>query len=282
MSAPFDTTTSFELPSRAPVGDWTLERLALAELSAEETRSVHARLALETGGLERLAALERDNVAILKRYPPEDMVPRIEQRLRRAERRHEGAAFRRGWWAGLLVGGGAAVAAALLTFAVLTGDRLATGPVLAPDMEQTRLKGLEPHLVVHRQVSGDEAERLQSGAKVAPGDILQVGYVAAGHGYGVVVSIDGGGAVTLHHPEFATLPAVIGGEGRVDLPFAYTLDEAPAFERFVFVSSVQPIEVDAVLGAARRVGAHGDATSDLLPLPEGVFQDSLVLWKAQR
>ncbi len=283
MSAPFDTTTSFDIPTRTPVGDWTLERLALAELSADEMRAVHARLALETGGVERLAALERDNVAILKQYPPEEMVPRIEQRLRRAERQHEGAAFARGWWSGLLVGGGAAVAAALLTFALLTGDHLLSepGPVQAPGVEQTRIKGLEPHVVVHRQVDGDEAERLPSGAQVASGDILQVGYVAAGHAYGVVVSIDGGGLVTLHHPEFATLPAVIGGEGRVDLPFAYTLDEAPGFERFVFVTSEEPIDVDSVVGAARRVGSSDEAASDLLVLPDGLSQDSLVLWKGR-
>ena len=67
MSAPFDTTTSSAIPNRAPVGDWTLERLVLAELTGDEARSVHARLALQTGGLQRLAALERDNVAILRR-----------------------------------------------------------------------------------------------------------------------------------------------------------------------------------------------------------------------
>ena len=284
MSAPFDTSTSITIPPRARVSDWTLERMALAELDADELRAAHGRLALETGGLDRLAALERDNVAILKQYPPEQMVPAIERKLRRAARDHDRAAFRRGWWTGLLVGGGLAAAAALITAAVVFGDRLAQAPSADPQVpafEETRLKGLEPHVVVHRQADG-EAERLSSGALAQPGDVVQVGYVAGGHAYGVVLSIDGAGVVTLHHPEFATLPAVIGGEGRTDLPFAYTLDEAPGFERFVFVSSRDRLDVDGVLDAARRVASGGEPAADLLLLPDGTAQHSLVLWKDQR
>lgn len=278
MSAPIDSSTSVTIPSRAPVSDWTLERLALAELSADEMRAARARLALETGGLERLAALERDNVAILKAYPPEEMVPAIERKLRRAARENDRAAFFRGWWSGLGVGA-AVAAAAMLAFFLLPSE--APSPADPVAVETTRLKGLEPHVVVHRQTEG-EAERLTSGALAQAGDTLQVGYVAGGHAHGVVLSIDGAGVVTLHHPEFATLPAVIGGEGRTDLPFAYTLDDAPGFERFVFVSAESAIDVDGVLAAARKVAASGDAAAELLLLPDGVAQHSLVLWKDQR
>ena len=258
------------------VSDWTLERLALADYPPQELRAIEARLALETGGLERLRALERDNVAIIKEYPPEQMVPAIERKLRLASRDHDRAAFRRGWWSGLAMGGGAAIVAAVLSVA-LVGDRVAEVPAV-PGLEQTRLKGLEPHLVVHRQGDG-EPERLRSGALAEPGDTVQLGYVAGGHPYGMILSLDGAGVVTLHHPEFATLPPVIGGEGRTDLPFAYTLDDAPRFERFVFVSSASPLVVDDVLAAARAVAAGGSPSADLLRLPDGAAQHSLVLWK---
>jgi len=270
------TTPTDSHPELHPLSDLTLERIALGEIVGDELVSAHERLAAETGGIERLRSLERSNAAILSEYPPEVMVPRIERRIARAEHRDADGAFSRGWWAGLSVG--LAAAAAALVFAVVLPPADAPDSPVAVTPEVTRLKGLEPHVVIHRR-GLDRSERLRPGEQVVAGDVLQLSYVAGGEGYGAIFSIDGSGVVTLHHPEYATLPPVLDGEGRVDLPYSYELDDAPSFERFVLVSSQEPVDVDAVLLAAKRLAADGDPRTGSLDLPSDLHQHSILLEK---
>lgn len=274
MTTPTDTN-----PELHPLSDLTLERIALGELVGDELVAAHERLAAETGGIERLRSIERSNAAILNEYPPEVMVPRIERRIARAQREDADGAFSRGWWAGLSVGLAAAAAALAFAFVVPPADA-PDSPVAAP-VEVTRLKGLEPHVVVHRRTL-DRSERLRPGERVSAGDVLQLSYVAGGEEFGAILSIDGAGVVTLHHPEYATLPPVLDGEGRVDLPYSYELDDAPSFERFVLVSSDAPLDVDAVLLAAKRLAADGDARDGDLDLPDDLHQSSILLEKGGR
>lgn len=250
------------------ISDLTLERLALDELDPQEAADARRRLE-EDGELHRLDELRASNEEVLAAFPPEEMVPRIRARFAEAEAR---GAYRRGWWSGLGVGVAVAAAALLLTW---LGP--ARSPTMVPEPEVTRLKGLAPHLVVHRKL-GDVAERLRDGASVRPGDLLQLGYVAAEATHGVIVSLDGDGVVTLHQPEFGTLPTALAGDGRVDLPFAYELDAAAGFERFVFVTSDAPLDVDAVLAAARAVARGDDPAGAPLEI-EGAEQSSVVLRK---
>ena len=108
------STTTDSHAALKPISDYTLERIALGELVGDELVAAHNRLAVETGGFERLRAIEYSNVAILKAYPAEVIVPRIQRRIRVAEALENQGAFRRGWWAGLSMGLAAAAAAVLL------------------------------------------------------------------------------------------------------------------------------------------------------------------------
>ena len=154
---------------------------------------------------------------------------------------------------------------------------LGTGP------EETRLKGARPHLVVHRQTAGG-AETLGAGDPARAGDVLQVGYVAApprgGATYGVILSIDGRGTVTLHHPSGEGPASRLEGEGERLLGHAYRLDDAPGYERFFLVTSPRPFRVSAALEAARKlaVSPRGARLADL-ELPRGLVQGSLLLVK---
>ena len=60
-------------------------------------------------------------------------------------------------------------------------------------------QGLEPSLTVYRRTDRG-SETLADGAVARTGDLLRLGYTAAGRRYGVILSIDGRGAVTLHLP----------------------------------------------------------------------------------
>jgi len=146
-------------------------------------------------------------------------------------------------------------------------------------LEATRLKGLKPHLEVYRQ-SGSRAEALAAGGTVHPGDVLQIGYIAAAQPYGLILSIDGRGTVTLHFPASASAPSRLAGDGPVLLDYAYKLDDAPQFERFFLVTAQRAIPVEAVLQAARELAAQPErARTASLALPRGLEQWSLLLIK---
>ena len=177
----------------------------------------------------------------------------------------------------------AAAAALALSMGCTSAEPPALGP--GPDAidasdESVRIKGLAPHLRIHRQ-RGGEVELLRDGAMAHEGDLVQLSYMAAGNRYGVVVSLDGGGGVTLHHPAQAAAEPAVVSRGEHALDHAYELDGAVSYERFVFVTSGdEPIEVSAVLTAAQRLAARGEAARhSALPLPGRWRQSSITLDK---
>jgi len=269
-------------PQRTP--DWLLERIALGELPPEELAAARARLSQEPDGLARLAALEADSRATLERLPPARVVREVEARASGAAalaaRREAPPPSRRlapAW--GLLVPALATVALFVLT---RPDDRVGdTRPGLTASggpVETTRIKGLAPQLVVHRQAAAG-AERLTDGAPAAAGDVLQLAYVAAGRTHGVILSVDGRGTVTLHAPDVGAQAVALAPSGTHTLPRAYELDDAPRFERFFFITAEAPFAVEPVLAAARALAESPDARSRKMSLPEDLTQVSFTLEK---
>ena len=278
-------------PHRTP--DWLLERIALGELPPEELAAARARLAEEPDGPARLAALEADTRATLERLPPGSVVREVSARASGAAARAAGAAARAApasrreapspsW----RLAWGLVPALATVALFVLArppdvedvglqgqGSRVAVGGV-----ETTRIKGLAPQLVVHRQAAGGP-ERLTDGARAAAGDVVQLAYVAAGRTHGVILSVDGRGAVTLHAPDVGAQAVALAPSGTHTLPRAYELDDAPAFERFFLVASEAPFAVEPVLAAARALAEGPEARSAPMKLPEGLTQVSFTLEK---
>ncbi len=173
-----------------------------------------------------------------------------------------------------------AVAGALVAcLLVLRGSRREGAlPTRAPASE--RSKGLELELRVYRK-RGGTIERLQDGSEAQPRDVVQLGYVRAEFGFGVLLSIDGRGAVTLHQPRGSSgSTALSGPPGEQLLDEAYELDDAPAFERFVLVASARPLSAEAVMRAARQLAANPErARREPLLLSLPTTQRSLVLHK---
>lgn len=276
-------------PERTP--DWLLERIALGELPAGELERARARLLAEPDGAERLAALERDSRQMLAAHAPDAVLAEVRRRVHLLRTREAHARGRRPGAAAWL---GVPLVAALAALVVWTGQGAGgdtpdgegpRSPVESPLGSYSGIKGKLPSLVVHRQTAAGTAERLREGAQVRAGDTLQLGYVAAGAAYGAVVSVDGRGAVTVHLPEHGGRAAALepGKTGSaVSLPSAYQLDDAPAFERFFFVTAPAPFEVAQVRQAAERLVASGAARDGALPLPAGGqwTQSSLVVEKA--
>lgn len=270
--------------SRREIPDLLVEQLTAGELDEAQAAALRAELERETAetGRDRLAEIAASNAQILADYPPESMAARIRRRAEQSPRRGR---------ASLWLLAPAVATAAVVSIWVIVRDP--EGPTIAQhdeivtlvdddEPEPTRVKGgVEPHLVIDRKTEGGH-ERLATGEGVRAGDLLQVSYVPAGRRAGVIVSIDGAGVVTLHHPSEATdAPTLIEGV-EIPLAHAYELDEAPGFERFWLVTrDGGPIVIADVLAAAEQLASQPEQarTAPLELAGEGWMQHSIVLDK---
>lgn len=257
------------------IPDWQLERYALGELPPERLAAIRARLDTDPALAARLAALRADDQAFLGAWPPARVVPGLEAR---SAARESGAAWWRLGW----------IVPALAMAAVFVVTRPAPEPPLTdahttatPPEEHGRVKGVSPELRVYRNTGG-RVERLAGGAAAHAGDLLQLGYVAAGAAYGVVVSIDGNGVVTDHAQGPDGDALALDRSGEVPLVSAYELDAAPRFERFFLVTSDAPFDAAVVRAAAEDLAADPASATAPLDLPAPLAQTSLTLMKEPR
>jgi hypothetical protein len=211
----------------------------------------------------RVAQLAESNADILKRYPPRVIGMRVRGHRRKAARA----------WA---FGGSLVVVAAALTLFVLPTPVSQTVRPL-DDGSDVRSKG-PPALHVFR-VTDAGAEQLAPEAAAHEGDRLQVSYIAADARYGMVLSIDGRGTVTVHLPLAGTEAAPLSKDGDTILGSSYALDDAPAYERFFLVTSDQPFPVATVAAAANQLAKSGQGQSAPLALPSTFHQTSFLVLK---
>ena len=137
-------------------------------------------------------------------------------------------------------------------------------------------------LLIHRK-RNNHVELLPNGTSAKAGDLLQLGYITANEPYGIILSIDGQGRVTLHFPESKDLPTALVRRQKILLPNAIELDNAPAFERFFFITSTSPLEVAGTLRAAEKLAKDlHRASKELLPLPGDINQYSLIILKGDQ
>lgn len=253
-------------PDRVP--DWWVERLATGELDRRTAARIQARLA-ESNALDRLDQIADSNRALLAAHPPAAVAEEVERRL--AQRTGQEAP-RRILSAGWLVPGLAVGASALigLWLVVLTPEPPASQVSPATSGETVVSKGLAPHLAIYKKVATG-ATRLAASSRVRAGDVLQVAYVSAGRRYGVIASVDGLGAVTLHLPETPGRAAGLVPSREVPVPHAFELDASPGFERFVFATSDAPFTTALVVEAL--------SSGDLARLPESVAVTDIRLEK---
>lgn len=268
---------------RNELSDLTLERYLADDLAPADAERVRRALDESPSLKARVDAMRRENAEILLQHPPRRMAPEILRRAgvaRSTPRR--------------VVAFAAPLAVGLAAFAIFVkpaGDPAQVNEAQLAHADTTRTKGITPlaaidhtptatpQLHVYRR-AGAIVEELAPGATVRAGDTLQLAYASLGNGYGVVLSLDGRGGVTLHHPERAGEPQRLLPSGEVSLPRAYALDDAPGFERFLIVGSDAPIDVDAVLAGARALAREPDRASHaFLELPAGMRQNSFTLRK---
>ncbi|MEM1348702.1 MAG: ActD protein [Myxococcota bacterium] len=252
-----------------------LERAQLGELDQVRRRA----LAAEFPDLDdRVVALEEQNLEALEQYPAAMMAARISEDIRRSkERRAKGARRARTFYGGIgsmaLAG---AAAAALAYSGALSPEQpvVASSSLRAEHQDTTRIKG--EHLKLWRVRADGTPERLQAGARARAGDRLQVEYHGGGHTHGVIASVDGRGAVTLHFPASPESSTELA-RGSVKLGYAYELDDAPRYEQFFFVRSNRPLDVQAALDVLERT-----EEPSALRLPSDALVADILLEKEER
>ena len=249
-----------------PVPDIVLERYRLNELPEDERRPLMNRLDRDQELRDRLALLERSDEELC------EPVERVRVSLRAKQPAPGGIALA---WAVPAV---AAMGVIALAFLLRPG-----APVASDD---DRIKGGEgsgrPSLALYRRTP-EGSEQLADGDVVRAGDLVRVGYRAAGRRFGLIVSIDGAGTVTMHLPASGDRAIALKDDPIVLLDQAYELDDAPRWEEFFFVAS------ETVFDAAPVVEAARDAASTKAPLPRtdlalpaALSQASFTLQKASR
>ena len=262
------------------IPDIVLERYRLNELPAADAERMKEHVHGDARLGQRLAALDQSDHDL--REPLERMRSRLRDHA--ATRPNPESRIRMMGWPVP-----AAVAlCVVLAVSIWRTQSPAISPVATPATPEAsdRIKGTaasgHPGLAVYRRTN-DGSELLAEGSVAHPGDLIRVGYHAAGRPYGVIVSIDGRGAVTMHLPPDGDRAAPLKTDATVLLDQAYELDDAPRWERFYFVAGDTAFDAAAVVQAARAAAqAHGQQPPAELTLPRNLEQAGFTLQKESR
>lgn len=223
-----------------------------------------------------LEDIQKSNKEILSKYMPSNMKIACEKKL--LNKNKKAIPFPSYKNIGL-------VAAACITIVLALGllqtfpltDNLGKNGILA---SSERAKGSGARLFAYKkEVKG--ATVLRSFSKVSSGDIIQLSYLSTGQEYGAIFSIDGNGIITRHFPDDANMADTLKTGGEIPLAFAYKLDDAPSYERFILITSPRNFSVTSIINSIQQAGRFAlGATSDLSGyLPSGAVMTDILLLK---
>ena len=269
---------------RTAITDLLMERYLCGEITGEEKQLVEERYAADAEVKARIDSLKVSNERILAEHSPETVAGEILLRdhlQTTSERLQEefGTVVEKPVPFGMSAG--AFAGTLLLLFGIPLLGLLVNRQVASGDA--ARVKGLQPSLSLYR--ADDRGySRLRNYAPAVSGDRLQIGYRAAGKSFGLIFSVDGSGALTLHFPDdsdgtFATCRLAQGGEQLLHTSFE--LDSAPLFERFYFLTSDDSIATADILQRCRNHFSEGGihVALRIRSLPQSIRQTTFTLKK---
>lgn len=238
---------------RQTIPDIFIEQYSLGELDKTKETEI-----LSDGSvLERVERIEDSNRRILDKYPSLAAASRLKSR---EKRRIVPFVVQR-----------ILPAAAVFAVLLIGGIRIFL-PAAESDGTGIRFKGTRPEMRIYRQADG-RTDLLSNNSGVDNYDLIQLSYIAGGMPYGAIISIDGNGTVTLHYPPNRSDSARLEQGGEMVLPYSYELDDAPAYEKFYFITSEREFQAGEILDMA-------DQTVNGGPIPlSGDFQQFTITLK---
>ena len=253
------------------IPDWKLERFLTGDLPEKEMNEIRELEATDAMLAQRVKMLREDNKAILNKLPFEMLAEKIAAVDAGTVTETAGAANLDCTNSGamknaprftLLKFAAAAVfvlAVALVAFmaqreTVVAGGDVPGGDVanaqgvqqtqvaFAETQSDTRIKGMDARMEVWKKTPAGIVQ-LNDLDEVSEGDEIQLRYSVPEKCFGLLFSMDGNGALTLHMGNGEKAIELAPGKMN-SLPFAYKLDDAPYFEKFFFVTSPKEFAVE--------------------------------------
>ena len=241
------------------IPDWKLERYLTGDLPAAEMREIRELEKTDEIFANRVKMMREDNAAILRKMPFERLSEKLEAM---PARRGAGAGFK---GAGNIVNFRLVkfAAAAALVLAVVSVALFSQREVMAPaqsgaqvmdvamvdaseipgDAGDTRIKGMDARMEVWKKTA-DSAVQMSNLDEAREGDEIQLRYSVPEKSFGLLFSMDGNGALTMHMGSENHAVELAPGE-MTTLPFAYKLDNAPKFEKFFLLTSRNMFSINA-------------------------------------
>ena len=243
------------------IPDWKLERFLTGDLPESEMNEIRELEAKDAMLAQRVRMLREDNKAILNKLPFEDLAGKLVGSAETAKVMGAAQDMRTATRFSIVKFASAAVlvlAVALVAFfaqreTVVTGAEnggdvaaangaAQTQVALAETPSDTRIKGLDARMEVWKKTPTGIVQ-LNDLDEVREGDEIQLRYAVPEKCYGLLFSMDGNGALTLHMGD-GEKSIELAPSKMNSLPFAYKLDDAPYFEKFFFVTSPKEFAVE--------------------------------------
>ncbi|SMG23977.1 hypothetical protein SAMN05720489_1671 [Fibrobacter sp. UWB13] len=238
------------------IPDWKLERFLTGDLPEEEMNKLRELEANDAVFANRVKMLREDNKAILSKLPFETLAANLGTVTKTAGTAAKNAprfTFVKFAAAAMFVFAVALVAFFAQSETSVMNERVGsdvanvngsqnTQVALAENESDTRIKGLDARMEVWKKTSVGIVQ-LNDLDSVGEGDEIQLRYAVPEKCFGLLFSMDGNGALTLHMGD--GVKAIELAPGKMNsLPFAYKLDDAPYFEKFFFVTSPKEFAVE--------------------------------------
>ncbi len=254
--------------------DWQLEQYVLAELPSSQIREIQKLAQVDEALRARINAIHESNRALLRDLPEASFATIVTNELAMDNASKGKFEQTLSEWLNRLsdfVTPRKLTAFASVAFTAFFIAFLAPGLIVQSDItsfqtndDAVRIKGLQPHIKVYR-LNKDSSELISVTDALSENDVIQISYIAAGHKFGYIVSVDGNNIKTVHLAD-AGVAASLEADGEARLATGYKLDDAPGFERFFFISSPERFNL-----------THIDAALDLMISNNTAQQGQLIL-----
>ena len=224
------------------ISDFKLERYLLGELPEKEMRDFQERELSD----EIFAARVREMREQGKRFVAENPFEALEAKMDAADEAADGNVIS-GLW--LKVAAALVIALGVFSMVVLnrnvetySGESATMEVAMANVDDGTRIKGMSASLEVWKK-TGDSAVQMVNLGDASEGDEIQLRYRVPQKCFGMLFSMDGNGTVTMHMGDGNNAIELEPGK-MTTLPFAYKLDNAPKFEKFFLLTSLNSFAID--------------------------------------
>ena len=226
------------------ISDFKLERYLLGELPEKEMRELQERELSD----EIFAARVREMREQGKRFLAENPFAALDDKLDAIEDSKSSVDGQPNvLW--LKVAAALVIALGIFSVVVLNRDvatydnHSASMEVAMADADNgTRIKGMQATLEVWKK-TGDSAVQMVNLGNAYEGDEIQLRYRVPQKCFGMLISMDGNGTITMHMGEGDKAIELEPGK-MTTLPFAYKLDNAPKFEKFFLLTSQNSFGID--------------------------------------